>query len=129
MQRNIDLTNVLVITSSITINGNGYYLSGNDARRVMRYNGPGTQLRINNITIKNGRVTDFKGAGINAEAGTLTIENSAFIDNSALGDDGDGGGIRTGTDMTIRNTTFRGNSSESDGGAIIMDPRCHWGDD
>ena len=56
------LTSTLILSSNITIEGNGHTLSGNSARRVIDAQ---RHLTINNLTIRDARTpTNQHGAGI-----------------------------------------------------------------
>ena len=118
------------ITSAITIEGNGYTISG-DNRYRMFYNDGGA-LTIKDLTMTKGRVEgDFirnkdgtikvtaaqpiGGAIINL--GELNITNSSFSHNSA---DKLGGAIyNLKGKLNITNSSFTGNKAEWSGGAII----------
>ena len=118
------------ITSKITIEGNGYTISGNNRYRIF-YNDGGA-LTIHNLTITNGYVegdlirnanrslknttaNPIGGAIVNWE-GTLTISNSAFSDNLA---EEDGGAIyNRGGELSISNSVFSDNLADDEGGAI-----------
>ena len=90
---------------SLTINGNGATISGNNAVRVFNI-AFGANVTLNGLTITQGL------NGIYNE-GTLTISNSTFSGNSAVY----GGGIVNdeGT-LTINNSTVSGNSADFGGG-------------
>src|SRR3972149_3559383 len=73
---------------TLSIDGGGHTISGNNAVRVFYVNA-GATLNIQNITIANGNAaTDSYGGGILNE-GTLTITNSTFSGNTG-GDQGGG---------------------------------------
>ena len=117
------------ITSSITIEGEGYTISGDHRYRIF-YN-EGGALTIHDLTLTKGYV---EGELIRDEDGTLkvttansiggaiynegelSIINSIIAGNSA---DSSGGAIynRTGT-VSVINSSFSGNSVNEDGGAI-----------
>ena len=118
------LSATLNITDNLTINGNGHIISGNDAVRVMSAT---ANLALNNVTIRDGMVSSStNGAGLQMAntsttvTHTLSINNSAFLDNNAM-DDGEGGAldINFPGQVTIRNSTFSGNSANN-GAAIYM---------
>ena len=120
------------ITSDITIEGNGYTISGNNRWRIL-YNDGGA-LTINDLTMTKGRVegdiiTNADGKVKNATAnpiggaivnwvGTVTITDSSFIGNSV---EGGGGAIANwmGT-LTISDSVFSDNSAEEGGGGAII---------
>ena len=113
------------ITSNITIEGNGYIISGDHRYRIF-YNDGGA-LTINDLTMTKGDVegdvirdedgtlkatTATAGAIVNWK-GTLTISSSSFSGNSAL----QGGAITNFGELSIVNSAFSDNSATS-GGAI-----------
>ena len=117
------------ITSEITIEGNGYTVSGDNHYRIF-YNDGGA-LTINNLTMTKGRVegemiinadrslknttaNPFGGAIVNWK-GTLAISGSRFSRNSANW----GGAIDNGGELSITNSAFSGNSADDGGGAIF----------
>ena len=118
------------ITTEITIEGNGFTISGNNRYRIF-YNDGGA-LTIHNLTITNGYVEgdlirnadrDLENATANPIGGaivnwqgTLTISDSNFSDNLA---EYDGGAIynREGI-LSIVNSVFSANLADSSGGAI-----------
>lgn len=121
----------------ITLDGQGqtrfFYLDGGDAN---------ANLRLTNMTLKNGYSTtwggaiyswrggsvqvvnaafignysEYDGGAIANREGTLTVKNSTFINNTA--DDGAGAIENSAGTLTVENTTFSGNTSRDDGGAI-----------
>ena len=119
-----------VITSAITIEGNGYTISGDNRYRIF-YNDGGA-LTINNLTMTKGYVegdlirnTDenlrnatanpIGGAIVNWQ-GTVTISNSTFSDNLA---EYRGGAIVNGQGtVTISDSTISDNLADEVGGAI-----------
>ena len=121
------------ITSAITIEGNGYTISGNNRYRIF-YN-DGDALTINNLTMTNGYVegdlitnddeslknataNPIGGAIVNWQ-GALIIINSSFSNNLA---EHDGGAIynRDGT-LSISDSTFSDNLADLSSGAIEND--------
>ena len=117
-----------IITSKITIEGNGYTISGNNRYRIF-YNDGGA-LTINNLTmtkgyvegelitnadesLKNASANPIGGAIVNWE-GTLTISGSSFSGNSAEV----GGAIVNWGELSIISSTFRNNLAEH-GGAVF----------
>ena len=113
------------ITSDITIEGNGYAISGNNRYRIF-YNDSGA-LTINNLTmtkgyvegnvdgrLKNTTANPIGGAIVNWE-GTLTISGSSFSDNLA---EYYGGAIYNNGELGISDSSFSDNLADKDGGAI-----------
>ena len=111
------------ITSDITIEGEGYTISGGNRYRIF-YNDGGA-LTINNLTMTKGRVEDeliigiVSGGAIYNWKGTLSITNSAFIDNAADW----GGAIANWGTLNISGSAFIDNAADSFGGAIY-----NWGE-
>ena len=117
------------ITSSITIEGEGYAISGAYRWRIF-YNDGGA-LTIKDLTMTDGYVEGdlirnaddtlkatadqpFGGAIVNWQ-GTLSIVNSNFSDNLA---EYGGGAIANGGELNIVNSSFSDNLVEYSGGAI-----------
>ena len=121
------------ITSTITIDGNGYTISGGNHYRIF-YNDGGA-LTIHDLTMTQGRAegeiirnTDgvFRnttaqpvGGAILNLSGTVTISNSSFSGNSAR----EGGAVFNWSGaVSISDSSFSDNSAERSGGAIT-----NWG--
>lgn len=110
----------LDITSSLTINGNGAGTTINGAAldRILDINpdvdgdpatpSPTIVVRINNLTITNGRQNDIGGVRIfqnaNVAMDRCTVSNSVSWANDA-------GGIFNGGTLTMTNCTVSGNSA------------------
>ena len=108
-----------VIESVISIDGDGYTISGDDRFRIFDVNGG--KFAIKNVTLTNGRLKgrrDAKGGAIRLrDSAHVTIETSTLADNTA----GEGGAIYTATwnvHLDIHGSSFIGNESEFGGGAI-----------
>ena len=118
-----------IITSAITIEGEGYAISGAYRWRIF-YNDGGA-LTIKDLTMTDGYVEGdlirnaddtlkatadqpFGGAIVNWQ-GTLSIVNSNFSDNLA---EYGGGAIANGGELNIVNNSFSDNLVEYNGGAI-----------
>lgn len=106
-----------MITSDITIEGNGHIISGADL-----YNGPKVSS-TGTFTLKNATIThcrDMSGGGLANNGGIMTIVNSSVTYNTA--DEptygGYGGGIYNSGILTILNSTISNNVSNfNDAGA------------
>jgi len=105
------------ITSDITIDGNGYTISGD--KQFGLFEVDGGSLTIINATLKEGNASrggaiQLKNGGFASVADVTFRENSAFY----------GGAIATESDgdrLTVRNSSFIGNTAETSGGAILID--------
>lgn len=125
------LTGLPLITSDITITGNGSTIerssSASDNFRLFFVDASSSAvtLTLNNVTLQNGSVTDTSqsfgddGGALLNNGGTVTINDSTITNNSAADDGGAlvnvGIGSRSAT-MTINNTTISNNVATGDGG-------------
>ena len=105
------------ITSAITIEGNGYTISGD--QRYPIFDNAGGALTIKDLTMTKGRVEGdgtVGGAIINREEGELSISGSSFSHNSA----GYQGGAIFNLEgaLSISDSSFSHNSADW-GGAIV----------
>ena len=112
-----------VITSDITINGDGSTIERNqfaDAFRIFHVGKEG-KLTLNKVTIKDGKAEfseeipgDGSGGGISNLSGEVTLNDSTIVDCTAQGE---GGGINN-TFGTVRlnNSTIEGGLASSGGG-------------
>ena len=139
------------ITSTIAITGNGATIERSDANgtpafRLVHVSSSG-ELTMEGVTVRNGSADASNGGGL-FNRGSLTLENASVTDNSAINgggienrgslrltgvtvsgntsNGGDGGGIRTNTDLTefkatISNSTISGNSATRGGGLFNTD--------
>ncbi len=91
-------------------------IDGANAYRVFYVNA-GVTATLDGLTIAHGRA-DFGGGIYNQ--GNLTVTNSLVTGNSALGSDHWGGGILNArfSTLTVRGSTFSGNSADDRGGGI-----------
>ena len=125
LAEDITLTEPLpAITGTITIEGGGHTISGDNKRRIFTVRGG--RLAINNLTLTKGKVFKqgdlIEGGGAIMIVGysTLSVNNSVFSFNSAL----DGGAIGLGYEYTVPNITINNSSFISNsafpgpGGAI-----------
>ncbi|HZQ04509.1 MAG TPA: CHRD domain-containing protein [Gaiellaceae bacterium] len=115
-----------VITSPITIIGNGATIAGNNSnfRIIMISGAAGGSLRLIGTTVTGGNAAGEQppanfGGGIFNVAGTLTLDQSVVTRNSASGA---GGGIASGTmgqgpgaTATLNNSEVSWNTVPSDG--------------
>ena len=117
-----------VVTSAITVNGNGASIAGNNTNfRIFDVaGGEGGSLTLNALTVTGGK-TPGPGGGIFNLEGTLTLNHSVVTGNTA---GGGGGGITTGTAntgpigvATLNNSQVTWNtvvSTEGGGGGGIL---------
>ena len=101
-----------VVTTRITVNGNGATIDGTNAVRVLEVDGPGGNLSLQNVNITGGSA-DI-GGGIENVGGTLTLNRSQVTGNTASQA---GGGIASGTfdpssvaRLTLNSSQVTGNS-------------------
>ena len=116
LQTDVTLTAALPqITSKMTIEGGGHFISGNkdeNVGRVLSITANG-DLTLNETTVKEG-IMSGNGGGIFND-GTVNLTNSTVSGNTA----NYGGGIynNSGT-VTLTNSTVSGNTVTSDAGGI-----------
>lgn len=113
-----------LITSAVTINGNGATIerdtAGPDFRLFETDGVAAAALTLNSLTLQNGYLKYFSGGAVLVgNQSTLTVNNSTISGNSALY----GGGIFAlpGSDVTITDSTVSANSAKYDGGGIYND--------
>ena len=101
-------TGLPVITSQITIEGNGAKITrkGNAPPFRLIAVGATGDLTLNNVTLTGGDAADYGGAIHNQ--GMLTIQNGTISDNTAGG--GGGGITNTAGTLTIENSAISGNT-------------------
>lgn len=123
-------TSLPLITSEITIDGNGFTLgpwpgAGIFDKRFLRVPAGGN-LTVNNLAVGNA-ISQSSGGAILADGGTLTITNSRFQSNfSSAGGVGNGGGaiaFSGAMTLTISGSTFDNNRTEGvlGGGAVLAE--------
>ena len=108
------------IRGTITIEGNGHAISGDNQFRIFEVSGGA--LTIRNLTLRNGRARDSKGGAIamTSDSSRLNVERSNFIGNVA---DDHGGAIYIRGNATITGSSFLDNRSRTGyGGALYADP-------
>ncbi|MDE2637778.1 MAG: hypothetical protein OXI30_15555 [Chloroflexota bacterium] len=105
------------ITSEITIEGNGYAISGDNQFRI--FDVDGGALTISNMILTEGAATN--GGALRLKNGArVQASNVTFSDNSA----GRGGAIATETPdvrLDISASVFVGNHVEGSGGALLAE--------
>lgn len=103
-----------VWSSSITINGNGHTIDGNDQSRAFEFFG--SNVTVKNLKIINGLASDYRYAGaISFRNSNCTLINCTFINNNAT--DGGGAVHLENSNQKIINCTFINNSAiRYDGG-------------
>jgi hypothetical protein len=101
-----------VVSTRISVNGNGATIDGTGAVRVLEVDGPGGNLSLQNVTITGGSA-DI-GGGIENMGGSLTLNHSQVTGNTAAVA---GGGIASATSdpasvakLTLNNSAVTGNS-------------------
>ena len=101
-----------VVTTRISVNGNGATIDGTNTVRVFEVDGPGGNLSLQNVTVTGGSA-DI-GGGIENVGGTVTLNRSQVTGNSASQA---GGGIASATfdpssvaRLTLNNSQVTGNS-------------------
>ena len=101
------------ITSEITIEGNGFTISGGKRFRVFYV--IGGHLTVNNVTLVDGLA--YGGGAISARnGGEVIIRNSNLRNNSAVA----GGAILSYGKTTIESSSISGNVADYTGGAITV---------
>jgi len=118
----LDLTaNILLsaspspVTSEIILDGNGFYIDGNAANRIL-YVSTGGDLTINNVTLQNGSAL-WGGALYNYQ-GTVAINDSTLTGNDASGNGGAIDIFGVNAQLTLTNCTVSGNTAVGNGGGI-----------
>ena len=101
------------ITSALTVEGNGFAISGGKRFRIFYV--IGGQLTVNNLTLVDGLA--YGGGAISTRnGGELTIRNSNLRSNSAVA----GGAILSYGKTTIESSSINGNVADYTGGAITV---------
>lgn len=118
-----DDKNGIKITKNLTINGNNHFIDGNNEATL--FNITNSTVTINDLTLENGKSTDFViSGGITSTGDELIINNCNFTSNVAYKT---GGAIFTKSKLTIiNNSNFNYNDIDTnnyphDGGAIYAD--------
>jgi len=108
-------TGLPVISSSITITGNGSKITRKKSKLLNRLVAVAStgDLSLDNVTLSNG-VESYGGAVYNR--GTITITNSTISGNRS----NYGGGVFTfGGTITVTNSTISGNTAARYGGGVV----------
>jgi predicted outer membrane repeat protein len=105
-----------VVTTRITVNGNGATIDGTKSVRVLEVDGPAGNLSLQNVTITGGSA-DI-GGGIENLGGTVTLNHTQVTGNTATQA---GGGIASATfdpasvaKLTLNSSAVTGNSQTAD---------------
>ena len=112
---------IYVYDKSITINGNGHKISGENSARIFLFDLYGVEATLNNLTLIGGSY-DEGGAVFVYDDSTVYINNVNFSSNNA----GLGGAIYSKGEVYITDSVFDNNyinlpvSAELDGGAAIF---------
>ncbi len=105
------------IRGAITIDGNGYTISGDEQFRIFHVDGG--ELLIRNLTLTQGYTPDDGGAIFVQNNGALLVDSVTFARNHSVKG---GGAISTHPSadrLEVRNSEFVGNHSGSGGGGIL----------
>ena len=101
-----------IVTTVITVNGNGASVDGTGTVRDFEVDGPAGSLTLNNVAVTGGSADN--GGGIANIGGTVTLNRSQVTGNTATGA---GGGIASATfdpasvaRLTLNNTSVTDNS-------------------
>ena len=108
------------ISSDITIDGNGYTISG--GRRFRIFTVDSGTFTVNNLTLAEGKATSSlndKGGAIRVQgSGSIAVYDATFRNNTAAWGGAIGGGSNSGRRSTIDNSRFVSNQADSLGGAV-----------
>lgn len=112
------LTNGVVIDKTITIQGNGHIIDGNNTQRAFYMNDQSDKiLTLDDLRIQNCSANN--GGAIRAYNAQVNINNTNFTHNNANTGDGYGGVIWTyNSQININNTNINNNNAKVYGGAI-----------
>lgn len=109
------------ITSHITIEGNGYTISGDNRFRI--FDVDGGMLTVKNLTMTKGRPANGGGGAVRLQnGGQAVISDSHFISNY---NNKSGGAIYIAhaspnpARLAVDGSSFRSNSTDGEGGAIF----------
>lgn len=136
---NGDLEDGIVISKSISINGNGAVLDGKDTARIFviteiydeeNYDETGTSVLLKNLAFINGKA-EIGGAILVDYGCSLNVSDCEFKNNKAIGiqqdeyggrpDTGHGGAIYSSGTINVKYSRFIQNNATEEGGAIFTD--------
>ena len=107
-----------LINGTITVEGNGHTISGDDRFQIFVV--AGQTLTLRNLTLTRGRSTEDGGAIMVQNSGQLVVENVTFHNNRS---EHAGGALATkggGAKMSVSSSVFHDNVAGTGGGAIIV---------
>lgn len=107
------------VTTEISIDGDGFTVSGDDSYQILQLTSDDSNLTIENLTLTKGKVTgdNVNGGAIQMDKGELTILNSVISDSES---GADGGAIFvTAGNVAIENSVINDNSAAGGGGIAI----------
>jgi hypothetical protein len=109
----------------ITIEGRGHVIDGRKQNNTaLRFRSDRDRVTLRDVTMKNCATSlQYGGGAVGVYTGDLIVENCAFIGNRAANAAGNNGGgallaHSASANLKAVNSTFYGNSSSRDGGAI-----------
>lgn len=106
-----------LINGTITVEGNGHTISGDDRFQIFVV--AGRTLTLRNLTLTEGYSDRDGGAILLQSDAKLALENVTFRENNAK----HGGAISTvgfRGSLSVRNSVFEGNTAGTGGGAILL---------
>ncbi|MEU3693146.1 hypothetical protein [Streptomyces narbonensis] len=111
-----------VVTSDISVLGSGATIRRQSAAdfRILKVQGPGGRLTLNNLTIRDGRDVSGGegGGGIAAFGGSTVTLNSVEVTRNFSGTAGAGGGVISFGTLNLRNSNVSYNISTNNGGGV-----------
>lgn len=115
-------TGDLDVVTDITFKGQGSdttIIDGSALDRVFHIQGIGITVKLEDITVRNGR-EEFFGAGVYQTGGSLTISNCEIKGNDAFGITSFGGGVCSTSSLTISGSRVYENDAGTGGGLCIL---------
>lgn len=117
---------IITLDHSLNLTGQGKdstFISGDSDNngqgnhQVFNITDRGNNINIAALTIQDGHsVSD--GAGLRNDGSNVVISDTRFINNNVVNDSQDGGAIHNRGSLTITDSSFENNRTDSDGGAI-----------